>query len=131
MWRFWIVLVLVACLSLGVMPRPTVVMDDDFDGSGTVFVDDERSFFTDDVWYGASEPPTRPMRRGAFEVNTDDFLGDGNIDAVVGCDVVSGPAMSLDRASAPVYVLSNGSNVQITIWGPDGWPVWSVVVQSV
>jgi len=77
---------------------------------------------------------SRPMRRGATEVITnDDFLGDGNIDAVVGCDVVSGPATSLDlgRASAPVYVLSNGSNVQITIWGPDGWPVWSVVVQSV
>ena len=71
------------------------------------------------------------MRRGATEGNTDEFLGDGDIDTVVGCDVVSGPATSFDRASVPVYVLSNGSNVRITIWGPDGWPVWSVVVQSV
>lgn len=53
MWRFWIVLVLVACLSWRVTPRPTVVTDDDTDGSGEELTDGDWSFFTDDVWYGS------------------------------------------------------------------------------
>ena len=43
---------LIACLSRGVTPRPTVVTDDDFDGSGEILIDDDQSVFNDDVWYG-------------------------------------------------------------------------------
>ena len=73
MLRFWVVLVLVACLSLGVTPRPTVVLKDD-DG-----VDDDDIFLLRAVEKEYYDRLSESNRGLAYYETDDDFDGSGKV----------------------------------------------------